>query len=83
MKLFVVLSIVAIGVVGLAQARPQDVDDVEARYGRPNNANQQRPTRRPVIQAPAPDPGCRTEYETKYEIQEIENTERKCEQWTE
>jgi len=77
-----------IGMVGLvvvcntAPSPPSDIDeDVASRYGvqgiNQNNQNHRNPD---TPRAPHQDPGrgCRWEYETKYEVKNVETTDQKC-----
>lgn len=72
-----------VGFAAVCHTFPQsDIDeDVASRYGvqssNQNNGNHRNPD---SPRAPAPDPGrgCRWEYETKYEVKDVESTEQKC-----
>lgn len=58
--------------------------DVAPRYGVQSanqNSQSHRLPDRPRAPAPNPGPGCRIEYETKYEIEDVESTRQEC-SWT-
>lgn len=88
MKSFKLLSILILGFAMVCHTFPQnDIDnDVAARYGiQSGNQNSQNHRRPDAPRAPAPSagPGCRIEYETKYDIVEEESTRQECRQWKE
>ena len=61
-----------------------DEQDVDLRYGvQSGNSQPHRRPNAPRPSAPEPGPGCRIEYQTKYEVQEVESVKQECKHWTE
>jgi len=61
-----------------------DEQDVDVRYGiQSGNAQPHRRPNAPRPSAPSPGPGCRIEYQTKYEVKEVESVKQECRHWTE
>ena len=85
-KLLRLLSTFLVGCIVVCNAFPQNEidDDVAARYGIQSGNQQSQnhvvPDRSPALN---PGPGCRIEYETKYEIVEEESTRQECRRWVE
>jgi hypothetical protein len=85
-KILRLLSTFLVGCIVVCNAFPQNEidDDVAARYGIQSGNQQSQnhvvPDRSPALN---PGPGCRIEYETKYEIVEEESTRQECRRWVE
>ena len=82
---FVPLFVLGIAVVGHTLPQKDIAEDIAARYI-PQNGNQNEQHRlpdAPRAPAPPPGPGCRIEYETKFDIEEVESTRQECRQFTE